>query len=234
MIPYFGAEEFYFPPLETALQEPDGLLVAGGDLSSPRLLHAYQQGIFPWYSEGDPILWWSPYTRAAFWPEHIHVSRSLRRFLRKDIYHYSMNRAFSEVVQACADVHGANTGTWITPDMMQAYETLHEQGHAHSVEVWQQDALVGGLYGVSVGQVFCGESMFHRADNASKCALLALKRHLSPHGLHLIDCQVPNPHLMRLGAVEIPRHKYIQTLADYGEVHLPESALNPQTIYLET
>ncbi|RUO44087.1 leucyl/phenylalanyl-tRNA--protein transferase [Aliidiomarina taiwanensis] len=234
MIPYFNAERFYFPPLETALHEPDGLLVAGGDLSPTRLLQAYQQGIFPWYSEGDPILWWSPYTRAAFWPEQIHTSRSLRKFLRKNLYSYTINYAFSDVIKSCAEVHSAVTGTWITPDMMQAYQALHQQGHAHSIEVWSQGALVGGLYGVLVGQVFCGESMFHRADHASKCALLALKSHFQPHGLQLIDCQVPNPHLMRLGAVVLPRHEYLHALAKYGHKNVSQQALAPQKVQLDT
>lgn len=232
MIPYYSAENFVFPPTETALPEPDGLLVAGGDLAPERLLLAYQSGIFPWYTEGEPILWWSPSIRAVFWPEHIHVSRSLAKFLRKSPYTYSFNQAFTDVIQSCAHIHDQSTGTWITPHMINAYSQLHQQGHAHSVEVWQQGKLVGGLYGVLIGSTFCGESMFHRADHASKCALLALVRHLKPAGLSLIDCQLPNPHLMRLGAEEIPRTSFIEHLTRNKPHILAASTLKPQLIEL--
>jgi len=232
MIPYYSAENFSFPPLETALQEPDGLLAAGGLLSTEQLLLAYQSGIFPWYSEGDPIMWWSPSIRAVFWPKRIHTSRSLAKFLRRSPYTYSFNRAFPEVIESCARVHEQTTGTWITPQMIHGYSQLHYQGHAHSVEVWQNEKLVGGLYGILVGQVFCGESMFHRADHASKCALLALAQHLTPLGLQLIDCQLPNPHLMRLGAEEMPRGDFIQQLARFKQHTIASYALKPQFIEL--
>lgn len=230
MIPYLSAESLSFPPLTNALQEPDGLLAVGGDLSSERLLLAYQQGIFPWYTEPDPILWWSPSIRAVFWPKRIHRSRSLHKFLNKAPYSYSFNHAFQQVIQACATTHQQRSGTWITAPMVQAYLNLHHLGYAHSVEVWQQDKLVGGLYGVLVGQVFCGESMFHHADHASKCALLALAQHLIPAGLQLIDCQLPNPHLMRLGAEAIPRVMFSQYLTRYKEKAISSQALKEQFI----
>lgn len=232
MIPYYSAENFVFPPTETALTEPDGLLVAGGDLAPERLLLAYQNGIFPWYSEGEPILLWSPSIRAVFWPERIHVSRSLAKFLRKSPYTYTINQAFTDVIQSCASIHDQTVGTWITPEMIAAYCQLHLQGHAHSVEVWQHDKLVGGLYGVLIGSTFCGESMFHRANHASKCALLALAQHLIPAGLTLIDCQLPNPHLMRLGAEEISRASFISHLTRYQQPNLAVNSLKAQVIKL--
>ncbi|MCO5936626.1 leucyl/phenylalanyl-tRNA--protein transferase [Mucilaginibacter sp. RB4R14] len=193
-----------------ALAEEDGLLAVGGDLSTERLLLAYQNGIFPWYSEDEPILWYSPHERFVLLPEELRVSKSMVKVLRSDVFSITTDTCFDEVVAACSAVkREGQDGTWITDDMKAAYSKLHHEGHAHSVEVWQNDKLVGGLYGVEVGEVFCGESMFSTASNASKTALIHLcnaKKHL------LIDCQVYTEHLESLGARMIPREEYIAIL----------------------
>ncbi|WP_207801072.1 leucyl/phenylalanyl-tRNA--protein transferase [Aliidiomarina sp. B3213] len=221
-----------FPPVENSLVDPNGLLAFGGDLSTPRLIAAYEHGIFPWFCDGEPIMWWSPNPRTVFLPGQLHVSRSLKKFVRKTTFSYSINQAFEEVIQACAEVHEEKTGTWITEEMINAYVELHQLGKAHSVEVWQDNELVGGLYGVLVGSTFCGESMFHKATNASKCALLALETHLSPAGLKLIDCQVPNEHLYSLGAIDLPRHQYIQQLNLGKATQILNRFLAPQAIMM--
>ena len=203
-----------FPPVAQALPEPDGLLALGGCLSVPRLINAYQSGIFPWFGRNDPILWWSPSERAVIFPNQLHISRSLAKFMRKTPYRITLNMAFNSVIKQCAtNPRGdPSNGVWITADMIGAYEQLHNAGHAHSIEVWHDEQLVGGLYGVLVGTVFCGESMFSKAENASKVALVAIRDYLVPYGLTLIDCQIPNPHLASLGAVTIPRRKFISLL----------------------
>ena len=179
-----------FPPLSKALKDPDGLLAAGGDLSPRRLLNAYQHGIFPWYSEGEPILWWSPDPRCVLFPDKLKVSRSLRKTLNKKLFEVRMDTAFAEVMSACAEPRPDQSGTWITFDMFQAYVQMHELGYAHSVECWQDGELVGGLYGMAIGKVFFGESMFSRVSDASKVALYHLCQHLKTHGFELIDSQV--------------------------------------------
>lgn len=200
-----------FPPASDALKDPDGLIAAGGDLSPQRLLSAYQQGIFPWYEEGQPILWWSPDPRAIIPVNQVHISRSLRKRLRKDDYRVSFDTAFVDVVHACAEPRRGSSGTWITPEMQQAYIRLHELGNAHSVEVWDTDEkLVGGLYGVMLNKCFSGESMFSRAADMSKIALVYLAEWLQSRKVEVIDCQLPNPHLMRMGAIEIPREEFLQ------------------------
>jgi len=219
-----------FPHPSRALKEPDGLLAVGGDLSVPRLVEAYRQGVFPWFSEGDPLLWWSPDPRAVFFPDAIHISRSLHKFLKRCTYEVTINKAFRTVVEACAEAPRDHEGTWITASMIDAYTNLHYAGHAHSVEVWQQGELAGGLYGVLSGQVFSGESMFHQADNASKAALIALAGHLGPAGLKLIDCQMPNDHLMSLGAEELPRHEYLELLHCFCNQEIPGFLLREQEI----
>lgn len=203
-----------FPPVAQALPEPDGLLALGGCLSIPRLINAYQSGIFPWFGRNDPILWWSPSKRAVIFPQQLHISRSLAKFMRKTPYRITLNMAFNSVIKQCATIPrgSPNNGVWITADMIRAYEELHQAGHAHSIEIWRDDQLVGGLYGVLVGTVFCGESMFSKAENASKVALVAIRDYLLPYGLTLIDCQIPNPHLATLGAEIIPRGKFISLL----------------------
>ncbi|MCG6873156.1 MAG: leucyl/phenylalanyl-tRNA--protein transferase [Gammaproteobacteria bacterium] len=204
-----------FPPPEAA--DEHGLLAVGGDLSSQRLERAYRQGIFPWYSEGQPLLWWCPDPRAVLYPPELRVSRSLRRTLRSQRFLVRADRAFRETMLACAAprvVDGvAQPGTWITDAMVDAYCELHRQGLAHSVECWQNDELVGGLYGVALGGAFFGESMFSRASDASKVALVKLVEHLLRHGFTLVDCQMPSAHLHRLGAREIPRDTFLRQLA---------------------
>ncbi|GAP67024.1 leucyl/phenylalanyl-tRNA--protein transferase [Mizugakiibacter sediminis] len=202
-----------FPDPQQALREPNGLLAAGGDLSPQRLLHAYARGIFPWYGEGEPILWWSPDPRCVFRTDGVHVSRRLARFLRGSRWTLSADAEFEAVVGACGAPRARQSGTWITRSMHAAYVRLHALGHAHSVEVWDGGALVGGIYGVAVGRMFCGESMFSRADNGSKAALLALCRALHGWGFPLLDAQVTNPHLLRLGAIEMPRAEYLEALS---------------------
>jgi leucyl/phenylalanyl-tRNA--protein transferase len=199
-----------FPPVAQALKEPDGLLAAGGDLRPERLIAAYRQGIFPWYEEGQPILWWSPDPRAIIYTERIHISRSLQKTLRKDHYRVSFNTAFADVVEACSQPRRGSNGTWITEEMRLAYITLHNRGDAHSVEVWNNDnALVGGLYGIMLEKAFAGESMFSRATDMSKVAMVYLAEWLQTRNIPIIDCQLPNPHLLRMGAVTIPRNEFV-------------------------
>lgn len=212
MIAWLG-RQVAFPPVETALREPNGLLAAGGDLSPARLLAAYRLGIFPWYSAGEPILWWSPDPRMVLFPGELKVSRSLRKRVRREDHDVSFDAGFAEVVSACAAPRADGAGTWITPEMQQAYCRLHALGHAHSVEVRIGNDLVGGLYGVAIGRVFFGESMFARATDASKIALVHLVARLKGLGFALIDCQMTTAHLASLGAREIPRHEFSAALA---------------------
>lgn len=213
-----------FPPVETALTEPDGLLAAGGDLSTERLIKAYQNGIFPWYSEGEPILWWSPNPRFVLYPEQLKVSKSLAKNVRNSGLRISIDTAFAEVISNCAALPRKDQpGTWITEEMQQAYINMHKLGHAHSVECWQDNELVGGLYGFSSGQVFCGESMFSKQSNVSKIALVHLCRFIHHHGFKLIDSQVYTEHLERLGARMIPRCEYIKTLQQPTEIKMPDN-----------
>lgn len=201
-----------FPPVENALREPDGLLAAGGDLSVERLLTAYRRGIFPWYDEGQPILWWSPDPRCVFQAGDLHVSRRTRRALRRSTAEVRFNTAFADVIRACAGPRRSGQGTWITDDMMRAYERLHQAGWGHSIEVWQDDALIGGLYGLIIGRAVFGESMFSLAPNASKIALLVLDRMLFEGTFGIVDCQVQSGHLASMGAALIPRAHFVETL----------------------
>jgi leucyl/phenylalanyl-tRNA---protein transferase len=201
-----------FPRLEQAMREPDGLLAAGGDLSSERLLAAYALGIFPWFERGQPILWWSPDPRCILVPGSFHVSRRLRRELRQSDAEIRFNTRFADIIAHCAAPRPGQHGTWITDEMIAAYTSLHADGWAHSIEVWQGDALVGGLYGLSIGRVFFGESMFSRRSNASKYALYALSQHLQARGFALIDCQVLSHHLTTLGATLMPRARFAEIL----------------------
>ncbi|QWF71668.1 leucyl/phenylalanyl-tRNA--protein transferase [Methylomonas paludis] len=194
-----------FPNPALALAEPNGLLAYGGCLSAPRLVNAYRQGIFPWYNPGEPILWWSPNPRLVLFPDKLKVSRSLQKTLRKQLFDIYFDRDFPQVIRACAAPRREQAGTWIIPEMIQAFENLHKLGLAHSVEAWQDGQLVGGLYGVAIGQVFFGESMFHRETDASKVVFVNLVKQLSAWGYQLIDCQVSSAHLLSLGAEEIPR-----------------------------
>jgi leucyl/phenylalanyl-tRNA--protein transferase len=203
-----------FPPIEKALKSPNGLLCAGGDLSPERLLDAYSHGIFPWFSEGDPILWWSPDPRMVLFPGELKVSRSLRRTLARDVFETRFDTAFGEVIDACAAPRAGQSGTWILPEMAAAYTALHEQGVAHSVESWREGELVGGLYGISLGRVFFGESMFSREADASKVALVRLVERLRAQGVELIDCQQATAHLASLGAREIGRAEFAKRVQD--------------------
>lgn len=210
-----GAPDLRFPPVSRALREPEGLLAAGGDLRPERLVAAYRAGIFPWYEAGQPILWWSPDPRAVLTPGGLRITRSLRKRLRHGGFSVSFDRAFEAVLRGCAAPRRGAHGTWITPEMHAAYVRLFELGLAHSVEVWQEARLVGGLYGVAIGRIFFGESMFSRVSDASKVALVYLARHLQAWGFPLIDCQLPNPHLERLGTTCIPRERFVALLRQY-------------------
>ncbi len=200
----------HFPDVEDALDDPEGLLAIGGNLSTKRLLDAYSKGIFPWYNEGQPILWWSPNPRCVLFPGEMKVSRSLRKTLKKSLFEYRMNTAFAEVITHCAKTRERETGTWITKAMHEAYVRLNQEGYAHSVEVWQDNELVGGLYGVQIGKMFFGESMFSLVRDSSKCALHYLQAYCLESEINLIDCQVSSEHLFSLGAIEIPRYELTQ------------------------
>ena len=211
--PAWGSDEpEEFPPVEEALAEPNGLLAVGGRLTSRRLLQAYRRGIFPWYSEGQPVLWWSPDPRMVLYPGDLRITRSLRKTLAQTTFTVTFDHAFARVIRACAVPRDDEAGTWITEEMLAAYCRLYELGYAHSIEVWCGEELVGGLYGVAIGQVFFGESMFHRRRDASKIALVRLVEALRTAGVKMIDCQVTSAHLASLGAVEIPRRRFISEL----------------------
>lgn len=212
---YRLTEELLFPDQRWAT--PEGLLAVGGDLSPERLLLAYRIGIFPWYGENQPILWWSPDPRCVLFPQEIYVSRRLERLIRQRRFQLTSNRDFAQVVASCADVrvkHGEQT--WLIAEMQEAYQKLYELGFAHSVEAWEDDELVGGLYGVALGKFFFGESMFHRRTNASKVILAQLVRYLDREEFILLDCQVPNPHLASMGARDIPRDDFLELLSNGG------------------
>lgn len=197
-----------FPDIESACKEPDGLLAAGGDLSGERILYAYRHGIFPWYDEQQPILWWSPDPRCILQPGNYHVARRFRRWLQTCPFEIRFNTAFADVVAGCAGQRMGQRGTWITADMALAYQALHDMGWAHSVEVWNGAALVGGIYGLAIGRVFFGESMFSRESNASKVAMLTLCRELERRAFAVIDCQVVSRHLLTLGAETVARREF--------------------------
>jgi leucyl/phenylalanyl-tRNA--protein transferase len=207
------APEEPFPPVERALKDPNGLLCAGADLSAARLLAAYRQGIFPWYSGDEPILWWSPDPRMVLFTDELKVSRSLAKSIRNKGYEVRVDTAFREVIEACAASRRDGGGTWLGEDMRAAYRRLHREGHAHSFETWLGDRLVGGLYGVAIGRMFFGESMFSRATDASKVALVGLVEDLRARGMPMIDCQQRTPLLASLGAREIPRRTFLRRIA---------------------
>ena len=202
------AEQQGFPPLERALDDPDGLLAVGGDLSVSRLVEAYSQGIFPWYGNDEPIMWWSPKSRAVIVPDQVHVSRSLKKTLRQNDFILSIDKDFNAVIDHCALAPRDTDGTWITEDMLGAYKQLHLSGHAHSFEVWDKGQLVGGLYGIESGKVFSGESMFHYKTDASKIAFVFTCLHLQSLNFSLLDCQIQNPHLASLGVISLKRDEF--------------------------
>lgn len=204
----------WFPDPSLALTEPNGLLAVGGDLSTTRLIHAYHQGIFPWSSDAYLLLWWSPNPRAVIYLDEFKCAKSLQKLIRKQPYKISFDQACDEVIQACASTRD-EASRWLTDDMISSYQSLHQQGHVHSVEVWDGDDLVGGLYGVVIGKIFCGESMFSTLDNTSKIALAYLVWQLRQWDFALIDCQIPNAHLTRLGARLIPRESFLSLLKQH-------------------
>ena len=219
MIPWLAADT-PFPPLETALREPNGLLAAGADLSPQRLLDAYRQGIFPWFNQGDPVLWWSPDPRMVLFPAELKVSRSLRKTLRAHRFEVRSDSAFRAVMQECAAARGPQVGTWISDGIIAAYTRLHELGRAHSVETWIDGELAGGLYGVALGGMFYGESMFSSKADASKIAFVHLVRQLQRWGCGMVDCQMKTAHLASLGAREIPRAEFARRLTEL--IRLPD------------
>lgn len=212
-----------FPPVNRALAEPDGLLAVGGTLSPRRLITAYEHGVFPWYAEGQPVLWWSPDPRAVLFPTELRLSRSLRRRRRNAGFETRLDSDFATVIRECSAPRDAGDGTWLTPEMIAAYTQLHALGLAHSVESWLDGELVGGLYGVRLGRVFFGESMFSRAPDASKIALARLIDEAQARGIVLIDCQIASPHLQSLGSRSIPRAEFIALLAQHCRPHQPGS-----------
>ena len=217
--PYWiKAHDTGFPDVELALREPDGLLAVGGDLTPERLIEAYRNGIFPWYNAGQPVLWWSPDPRTVLLPERFKISRSLRKLLRQNKYRVTLDSCFSGVILACAAPRKEDAGTWITPEMVAAYCELHRLGYAHSVEVWHDDELVGGLYGVALGCVFFAESMFGRRSNTSKVALACLVAWLREWNYAMIDCQMHTAHLASLGAKDLPRREFIRLLLHWRDI----------------
>ena len=209
MIPFLSSDD-PFPPVEAALRAPNGLLAAGGDLSPERLLSAYREGVFPWFGEDDPILWWSPDPRMVLYVSEVHVSRSLSKVIKANRFRVTLDTAFRDVVRGCAEARRDHEGTWITPAMEEAYVRLADLGYAHSVEAWQGGSLVGGLAGVAVGRMFFGESMFTRVSDASKVALVSLTRQLERWRMPLIDCQMSTTHLASLGARDMPRADFVR------------------------
>jgi leucyl/phenylalanyl-tRNA--protein transferase len=220
-LPWLDPVSLEFPDPSTALTTPNGLLAAGGDLSPARLLCAYHLGIFPWFSDGQPILWWSPDPRMVLLPAELHISRSLAKTLRSGRFTFSSDQAFADVLLGCAGNRRDSDGTWLDIDMQQAYSELHRLGHAHSVETWRNGKLVGGVYGVALEGIFFGESMFSRESDASKAALATLVKALIPAGYRLIDCQVTNPHLATLGARQIARQEFMQYLPSTADISRP-------------
>jgi leucyl/phenylalanyl-tRNA--protein transferase len=225
-------QQLIFPPADIAHTEPNGLLAFGGDLSAKRLLLAYSSGIFPWYSHDEPIMWWSPDPRGILPLNNFKCSKSLKKFARNCDYHITVNSAFDQVIDICAAIPRNDSGTWITDDMLDAYKNLHQLGHAHSVEVWSEDDLVGGLYGIIVGKVFCGESMFHKATNASKLAMLSLVELLKSQAAEFIDCQMQNSHLASLGCIEVSRAQFLSMLAEQSQQTFEHNIWQPQTLNL--
>ncbi|HEY8384663.1 MAG TPA: leucyl/phenylalanyl-tRNA--protein transferase [Porticoccaceae bacterium] len=217
MLPLLDPAAPVFPDPETALSSPDGLLAVGGNLLPDTLVDAYRHGIFPWYEEDQPILWWTPSIRAVLVPGAEHTGRTMSRVLARGTFEVTTDRAFEQVVTACSGTRRGSSGTWITPAMIEAYLRLYHQGIAHSLECWQNGVLVGGLYGLQIGGVFCGESMFSRVANASKVAFIALSRTLSRLGYALIDCQIPNPHLSTLGVVTVSRREFLDQLLSHRD-----------------
>lgn len=227
---YLTDDPHWFPEPRSALEHPSGLLAIGGDLSPERVFHAYQNGIFPWFNEDEPILWWCPDPRAIIDIGDVRINKSLRKFLKKCDYEVSVNHAFHDVITQCAEPRANADGTWILPEMIETYLQLHRTGKAHSIEVWHNGELIGGLYGVLVGSCFCGESMFSKAPNASKLALINLEMLLKGLPNSFIDCQLQNTYLMSMGAVLTSRDIFLEKLHSAREIVLPNSVFSPKFI----
>ena len=242
MIPWLNEHDpaYRFPPVESALKEPNGLLAAGGDLSPNRLLAAYRAGIFPWFGEQDPIMWWSPDPRLVLYPGKVYRSRRLLRSIRQGDFKFRLDDDFEQVIEACAAPRDDQPGTWITQNMQRAYLDLHALGHAHSLEVCHAGVLIGGIYGIAIGQVFFGESMFHTRANASKVALTWLCELLDHNGFGLLDCQVESGHLLRMGAQIVPRKQFIGEIeglctqsTEIGDWHSPRLPVELARYFLQ-
>jgi leucyl/phenylalanyl-tRNA--protein transferase len=218
-LPWLDFQNPVFPPTVNALDEPSGLLAAGGNLHPETLVEAYYRGIFPWYSDGEPPLWWSPNPRAVLEPGDLIINRTTGKLLKKTNFHFTSDQCFWQVINACAQARPGET--WITEEMLEAYDRLHNAGHAHSLEVWEKDTLVGGLYGVQIGAIFCGESMFHLRQNASKLAFVCLSNNLFALGFGMIDCQLQNPFLQSLGVKEISRDQFERRMKELRDKPLP-------------
>lgn len=227
------ADPCLFPDPNSALKSPDGLLAIGGDLTPKRLLYAYYQGIFPWFNEGDPLLWWSPSVRAIFEPNSLTLDRSLKKYLKKYPFTFSCNQSFLDVMHLCAQTREETGGTWIQPNIMAAYTIMHQLDLAHSIEVWLEGELVGGCYGLQIGQLFCGESMFNLMPNTAKLALVMLQQHLSTYTQGLIDCQMPNPFLLQMGAKPLPRAEYLNLLHANRSHPTPEAMWQARALQLK-
>jgi len=232
-IPELPINNHTFPQTNSALSDPDGLLAMGGDLNPQRIIAAYSQGIFPWFSEGQPILWWSPAQRATIKPKFVHISSSMKKIINKKKFSISVNLAFTDVIDACAAPRGNQDGTWITVEMIAAYQQLHRQGVAHSVEVWRANKLVGGLYGLCIGGVFCGESMFSKEDNSSKMAFIALCQHFDRFKGQLVDCQILTQHLQSFGVQNESRDNFINYLKQYKNIKIDKSCWEKQAILIK-
>ncbi|OEF25360.1 leucyl/phenylalanyl-tRNA--protein transferase [Vibrio rumoiensis] len=221
-----------FPPVEQALNEPNGLLAFGGNLHPETILQAYQSGIFPWFSDDDPILWWSPTPRAVIRPAEFKPSKSLRKHMRRSGLTVTLNKATPLIIKLCASTRSIEE-TWITQEMQDAYIKLAHLGHCHSIEVWQNDSIIGGLYGLKIGRIFCGESMFSSESNASKIAFWHLCHYFNRVGGQLIDCQIMNDHLLSLGVIDITRESFISQLDQYKSSNIADDLFHPQTLSLE-
>lgn len=232
-IPELPINNTIFPDTNLALSDPDGLLAMGGDLNPQRIIAAYRHGIFPWFSKGQPILWWSPSQRAIIKPNLVHIGRSMKKIIGQNNFTVSVNHAFHDVIHACAAPRAYQDETWITFDMIAAYQQLHQQGLAHSIEVWRGDKLVGGLYGLCIGSVFCGESMFSKEDNSSKIAFIALCQHFDSFGGQLIDCQILTKHLQSFAVKNDSRVNFINYINQYKNINIDKKCWEKQSILIK-
>ncbi len=232
IIEQLNVDSLAFPPLKNALADPNGLLAFGGDLSVERLQKAYQSGIFPWYSDGEPIMWWSPDPRGVIYTNQLPINRTLRKILKQQNFTVTLNQAFDQVIDYCADAPFRKEETWIVDDMQLAYQNLHKHGLAHSIEVWIDDELAGGLYGVAINGYFSGESMFYRKSNGSKIALVYLNELLKSQGIQFIDCQMLNPFLENMGCIEVPRSQFVAIKEKALAIKLPSNFWLPRQLTL--